>query len=255
MKYDLELFYALNKEYESKPLVPAPRKADMASVVNHGDAKALHMVKNFKLENKRILEVGCGRGGVAQSLQELTGSEIVAIDIHRYSEWDTWSNPKIRFEKLDLTADTPLDIGSFDFIYSHAVIEHVRHPYTMIEAIYSLLNPKAQAYLYFNLFRGPRASHCYREVFFPWPHLLFDDSVFQEFYTNLGRGPVRPSWVNQLSIADYMSAFTRIGFKIVKTWFSEKPMDEEFYKRFEDKLSRIPRYDLTKDFIHAVLEK
>lgn len=255
MKYDLELFNALNKEYESKPLVPAPRKADIASVVNHGEAKAKQLIKRFKLEGKRILEVGCGRGGVAQSLQEMTGSEIVAIDIQRYPEWDTWKNPKITFEKLDLTSDAPFDIGSFDFIYSLAVIEHVRHPHTMFKAMYSLLNENAQAYLYFNLYRGPMASHRYREVFFPWPHLLFDDSVFQEFYTNLGRGPIKTSWVNQLSIADYLSAFERIGFKVEKTWFSEKPMDEEFYKRFEDKLSRLPRYDLTKDFIHAILQK
>ncbi len=31
--------------------------------------------------------------------------------------------------------------------------------------------------------------------------------------------------------------------------------DEEFYRRFEDVLGRIPRWDLERDFFTAVLEK
>ena len=40
---------------------------------------------------------------------------------------------------------------------------------------------------------APTASHRYREVFFPWPHLLFADEVFEEFLPGTqGRPSTRP---------------------------------------------------------------
>jgi hypothetical protein len=37
--------------------------------------------------------------------------------------------------------------------------------------------------------------------------------------------------------------------------FRETPLDEEFYRRFEDQLGRYPRWELTKDFFEVVLER
>lgn len=255
MQYDLELFNALNKEYESKPIVPAPRQYDTESLVKNGEVRAQRLVKMFPLENKRILDIGCGRGELANRLQELTGSEVLGFDIESHNEWDLWNNPKLSLRNFDLTRNSYDHLGSFDFIYSMAAMEHVQHPFAMLKAIHSLLKDGATAYLYFNLYRGPLASHCYQDVFFPWPHLLFDDSVFEQFYASIGRPGLKPMWVNCLSIADYVHYFKQLGFTIKKQWYSEKPMDEEFYNRFEDKLGRFPRFDLTKDFIHVILEK
>lgn len=53
-----------------------------------------------------------------------------------------------------------------------------------------------------NLYRGPQASHRYREVFFPWPHLLFEDGVFEAYYRHIGMRPARPAWFNRLTAAD-----------------------------------------------------
>jgi hypothetical protein len=53
----------------------------------------------------------------------------------------------------------------------------------------------------------------------------------------------------------YQYYFDRIGFRIRHLKFDETTIDEEFYTRFEDILGRYPRWDLTKDFFLAVLEK
>ena len=45
------------------------------------------------------------------------------------------------------------------------------------------------------------------------------------------------------------------GFTIEMVNFTERPLDEEFYKRFEDVLGRYPKWDLTKEFFVAVLRK
>jgi len=255
MKYDLELFLELNKLYESKPIVPAPRSLKPASLPAQGEKSAKRLMEMSDLTNKRILEVGCGRGHIASALARLTNSKVTGIDIRNYKEWDLWTEDNVEYIICDITQDDFSSLGKFDFIYSNSVLEHVKHPYSMLKSIYSLLKPGALAHVCANLYRGPQASHRYREVFFPWPHLLFEDSVFEEFYTSLGRRAMGPSWVNRLSVADYLRYFEIIGFQITEKRFWESPIDEEFYNRFEDKLSRYPRFDLEKNFLLATLQR
>ena len=147
------------------------------------------------------------------------------------------------------------NLGRFDFVYSNAVFEHVHHPYSMLRKAFELLRPGGRMYLSANLYRGPKASHRYREVFFPWPHLLFSDDVIAEYYVSIGRQANRASWVNQLSIADYYDYFRLIGFELEGATFTKTPIDEAFYARFADRLERVPRYDLERDFLIATLRR
>jgi hypothetical protein len=75
-------------------------------------------------------------------------------------------------------------------------------------------------------------------VFFPAPHLLFEDDVFEDFYRHIGMRPVRPAWVNRLTAAEYQRHFDLLGFSAQKLWYSITPLNREFYRRFEDRLSR-----------------
>ena len=125
----------------------------------------------------------------------------------------------------------------------------------MLRKAFELLRPGGRMYLSANLYRGPKASHRYREVFFPWPHLLFSDDVFAEFYVSIGKTPARAAWVNQLSVADYCNYFNLIGFELERLSFSKTPIDGPFYRRFADKLERIPRFDLERDFLMAALRR
>ena len=110
-------------------------------------------------------------------------------------------------------------------------------------------------YLNANLYRGPSASHRYREVFFPWPHLLFTDEVFEEFYQVMHNRAAYPAWVNKLVAAEYEAYFRHLGFAIESIGFTLRSIDEPFYARFEEKLGRYPRFDLERDFIVAVVSR
>ena len=254
MKYDLELFLALNDEYKNKPIVPAPRQYDPASITRTGERRASNLDTQYKIKGKRLLEIGCGRGETARTLVSDYACAVVGTDIKTYPQWATQDNG-LKFFEIDLSAEIPPDIGEFDFAFSFSVFEHVRHPYSMLKSVHSLLKPGGLFHLQANLYRGPQASHRYREVFFPWPHLLFTDEVFEQFYQSIGRPPARPAWINQLSIADYYRYFELIGFKPQRVTFRVAEFDEAFYQRFADKLERIPRYDLQRDFILAGLQK
>ena len=125
----------------------------------------------------------------------------------------------------------------------------------MLKACSDLLADNGDFYLRANLHRGATASHRYREMFFPWPHLLFDESVFYEFYEHKGLRQRGPSWVNKLTFAQYLHYFQKLNLNVEQQWLSQHPLDEEFYDRFEEDLSRYPTFDLVTEFFDVKLKK
>jgi SAM-dependent methyltransferase len=218
-------------------------------------ARAGRLIKAHGIAGARCLEIGCGRGETAKALAHEHGCEVTGIDIVAYPEWGLSGQPLVQLERLDITSEPFTHLGQFDFVYSFAVWEHIRHPFAALQAAFALLRPGGRMYLNANLYRGPTASHRYREVFFPWPHLLFTDEVFEEFYLAAHNRAAYPAWVNKLVAAEYEAYFRLLGFTIESIGFTLRPIDELFYARFEEKLGRYPRIDLERDFIVAVVSR
>src|ERR687887_497710 len=145
---DIELFEALNEEYASKLIVPVPPGRDAASRSTRARDRLLEVHRSIGLAGQRVLEFGCGSG------------------------YEVWY----------LAADRHLAAASFDRILSFAVFEHVVHPHAVMTELFRLLRPGGLAYVTANLYRGPMASHLYHDIHFPWPHLLFTDDVFREYF-------------------------------------------------------------------------
>ena len=183
------------------------------------------------------------------------GAEYVGVDI---AEYDTWAESRsdVTLVRRDISADPSDDLGEFDVIISLAVLEHVVHPHAMLNGhVRPTSAGRRRVSVDANLYRGPKASHRYRQVYFPWPHLLFGDDVWREFYRKVHDRDETFSWVNKLTYAQYLMYFDTLGFRQRKVWLTESTFDAPFYERFEDVLSRYPRFDLSHDFVHAVLER
>lgn len=255
--YDRHLFATLNEIYADTPLVPQPREISPRSLFAQADYRIDYLQKIFgHMDGARCLEVGCGRGETAVRLAERCGCQVDGVDIHDYAEWPERQRASVRLHAVDLTAQSPFPPDNFDYIISFAVLEHVQKPLAMLEAMYALLKPGGHIYLTANLYRGPMASHRYREVYFPWPHLLFEDEVFMRFYQERdGRRGVTPAWVNKLTHLHYLDKVRDLGFEISKCTYSTKPFDTDFYECFAEKLDRYPKGDLEKDFINLKLRK
>lgn len=254
--YDLELFRSLNLEYRDKPLVPRPRSTSNRSLLDQARKRARWIDGLIGVRGRDVLEIGAGRGHLASVLADEYGSTATGVDIVEYETWpELRQTPNLRLEVCDVTARPMPDLGRFDRVVSLAVLEHVERPYEALEAVHQLLRPGGVAYISANLYRGPKASHRYREVNFPFPHLLFDDSVFAEFYAPTKKAHTGAAWVNRLTAAQYREKVRSLGFVIEKEWADTTPLDRGFYERFEDVLGRYPIEDLETDFIHLVLSK
>ena len=255
IQFDIDLFEALNEEYSSKPLVAAPQTYEPSSLTERSRTRLSAVHQSIDLMDKRVLEIGCGHGFEVWMIAHNFSSEAHGIDVREYSAWEHLADERTHYHQADLCVDNPFSPDFFDRILSFVVWEHISHPYRMLEEAHRVLKPGGLMWLRANLYRGAMASHRYREVYFPWPHLLFSDEVFEEFYRRRGKMNVRAAWVNKLTWPHYEAYFERIGFKIRMVRFSGAPFDEEFYTRFEDVLGRYPRSDLERDFFTAVIEK
>lgn len=255
--YDRYLFKTLNEVYQDNPLVPQPREISPQSLFAQADRRIDYLLKLFgNTEGSHCLEIGCGRGETAVRLAERGNCRVTGVDVNPYPEWPERQSDAVRLVEVDLTEQNPFAPGSFDYIVSFAVLEHVQRPFSMLEAMFALLKPGGQIYFTANLYRGPRASHRYREVFFPWPHLLFEDAVFTRFYRDRdGRQGVAPAWVNRLTHLHYLEKVRQLGFEVLKCTYSTRAFDKDFYDCFAEKLGRYPKEDLEKDFINLWLRK
>jgi SAM-dependent methyltransferase len=252
---DLALFESLNEEYRSKPLVAEPPAYDQASREDRARRRLLDVHNTVDLAGKRVLELGCGAGFEVWYLSHHFGADAWGVDVSERGGWTALADERTQFVCADIGEESPFKADMFDRIISFSVLEHVVHPYAVLNELYRILAPGGLACISANLYRGPRASHLYRELYFPFPHLLFGDDVisaYREKHTGRSGGS---AWVNRLTWSQYEDYFRQIGFTMHSLRFSETPLDEAFYARFSDILGRYPKWDLTKDFFHVVLEK
>ena len=254
-RYDVELLEKLNAEYADKPLVPRPPSYDPDSLTRNARRRLLWVHNTIDLAGKRTLEIGCGNGYEVWHAGEHLAADAYGVDVAEYGPWKDLAGERVHFTCADMAADNPFEPDFFDRILSYTVWEHVLHPYKLLEETYRVLKPGGLCWMRANLYLGPQASHRYRDIYFPWPHLLFPDDVVKEWDSRHGRADGGCAWVNRLSWYHYQYYFDQLGFRLRDLQFTETPIDEAFYARFEDILGRYPRWDLTKDFFVAVLEK
>ena len=195
-RYDLDLFVEINEEYSQSSAALAQVSATKQDDADHLAASARRIAQVDKdlhfSTGMRVLEVGCGRSHLGAMLKRDYGCEVVGLDIRTYPEWDDFLSDGLDLRIHDISQTSNDSLGTFDRIMALAVWEHMEHPYAALTAVKDLLRPGGDslAYISANLYRGPKASHRYRDVFFPWPHLLFDDDVFVEFHKGRGRDNV-----------------------------------------------------------------
>lgn len=255
VRYDLALFEQLNAEYASKPVAPMAPLYDAGSIARRSMRRLATIHDRIDLANKTVLEVGCGAGYEVWFLAHHFGCDAWGIDISARKAWPALAGANVHLVAGDIATSGSLPANAFDRVLSFTVWEHITRPINAIVELERVMKPGALAWLRANLYRGPTASHRTRDIAFPFPHLLFDDAVIDEAMRRAGRRPGGAAWVNRLTWEQYEAAFLEAGLVIRSADFTKYPLDEEFYRRFEDVLGRYPKADLERGFFQVVLEK
>jgi SAM-dependent methyltransferase len=109
-----------------------------------------------ELEGKRVLEIGCGRGGFSRYLAE-HGADLVAADFSPAAvEMARRAlDPHHRAEAIvaDIEA-IPFERDSFDLVLSLDTIEHVPHPTRAVAELVRVLRPGGRLVLTTNNYFG-----------------------------------------------------------------------------------------------------
>lgn len=258
-KYDIHLLEQLNEEYRSKPTLSTFIQYDPESQFELATKRLRQLSEIVDLKEKKVLEVGCGRGYLSKVLSSEYSCSVVGIDIREHVEWQALRNPpNLDYLALDLSERNPFQAGSFDLIVSFVAWEHMMHPFTMLKECYRILKPEGKMYIHANLYRSPRASHLYRDIYFPFPHLLFPEEVIAEFCLKNG---VSKHWFdeyyyrNKLTYGQYKEYFEILNLGIEYEQLQKIELDMDFYERFKDKLGKYPIFDLELEFFNVLLVK
>jgi SAM-dependent methyltransferase len=274
MRFDLDLFERLNEEYRATPIHAAsslaqrrrmltPTTEDRAAIPRDERVRYAHdfqlkpILKDVDVANRTVLDVGCGYGYLSAALVECAGAaRAIGVDVEPAPNWDEHRNPDIDLIHGDMSAAPLVAPESVDVVVSQVVFEHVTRPVQLLAAVYAAMKPGATAWLRLNIFAARNASHLYNEVFFPWPHLLFEDRVVAEFYRrHHALHQPRFPWINRMTVAHYLHVCRTLGFDLLEVRRKISPIDVPFYLRFEDTLGRYQALDLESDFLILVLGK
>lgn len=256
IRYDAALLEQLNNEYAERPIITSAPSYEATSLSNQARRRLGWVHSMIGLTDQRVLEIGCGNGYETWYAGRTLGADAWGIDVQEHAPWPALNaEPNVHLLCTDLAADQPFEPDYFDRMMSFTVWEHVTHPYAMLREAHRVLKPGGLFWLRANLYAGTKASHRYRDIHFPWPHLLFTDDVINDWYRQRGKPETGSAWVNRLSWLHYRSYFARLGFRLRSVSFDRSTFDAEFYERFEDILGRFPKWDLNTEYFLAVLEK
>jgi SAM-dependent methyltransferase len=108
--------------------------------------------KGVNLGATQLLDLGCGFGGYAISLQE-TGARVIGLDL------DPQKIPGFNQKVLADALKLPFPDFSFNVIVCASLIEHVREPEILLQEITRVMAPGGYLYLSYPPFYSPVGGH------------------------------------------------------------------------------------------------
>ncbi len=163
----------------------------------------------------RVLDDGCGGGGMCVSFAEEAAS-VVGIDpTDRFrNAGDRLALEKgvsnVRFSSADGTS-LPFADGSFDLVLSHAVIEHVADPAAYMREARRVLAPGGVMFLQTAPYLSPSGAHL-PKLKIPVPlHLLIGRRA--AFAASCWLGEHRPLWLDVDQEGSSFVTYPRLGKK------------------------------------------
>jgi ubiquinone/menaquinone biosynthesis C-methylase UbiE len=109
---------------------------------NETDSVILNALKNIGVEDKKVLDLGCGDGRYALTIRELGASQVIGIDVSEKMIDLARKNTAQDSNIILMVADgrnIPVEDGSMDLVFSNFVIHYFSDTKEIFTEIYRVL--------------------------------------------------------------------------------------------------------------------
>jgi len=180
-----------------------------------------------KLSESRILDVGCGEGGILHALKDYADISVIGIDISGSKIIEaclTYPSKMVQFFPADIQHYNPNK--KFNLIILRDTIEHLSERNRVMEKIGGLLLPGGKVFVSFPPFYSPFGGHQQMLGSFlryvPWFHVL---PVWRFFNWFIGKFDDNPGHLaemnkirdNRMSIIGFKELCENSGFEIIRS--------------------------------------
>lgn len=137
---------------------------------------------------KTILDVGCGVGRKSYELAKAGAEKVIGIDTSRrnieVSQKMAAGEPHVSFICAESGSLIPNHNNAFDYIISFTVFEHVEDVVRVLQELYELQRPGGKNIIVYNHYFDRYGSHLKEFIYFPWPQLIWPESVLFNFWNS-----------------------------------------------------------------------
>ena len=185
------------------------KKSHRTGILNNEDAVAnrvselIELVGDNSLSNASVIEFGPGQNSatiIALHKHKMFRKASV-VDMVNYFTDDYWHSSGIEFLYKDSSS---IQKSSIDFIYAYDVLEHVKRPILFLRELRRIIKIDGKIFLSWD-FR----DHLHLGEEESW----FDMHKYSNFIWNMQMSN-RSSYVNRITIGDWVEMFEEAGFDI-----------------------------------------
>lgn len=201
----------------------------------------------FDVRGKRVLEVGCGHGGMQVALLDAGARETVGIDLN--PGFVEFALGRLRdqnaFVQVANAEQMPFAEESFDVVVSAAVFEHIHDIGEALREIERVLKPGGLLYATFSPtwwhYNGP---HLMRTVGVPWAHVFFSDKTLLNVLRHYRAEGTFPAPYLDDKIEDFQQmgrlSLRKFRRAVKRTSLIPIQIEARSPRRWKDPLGRLP---------------
>lgn len=209
--------------------------------------------KILPLENKVVLDAGCGLGGRTAYYSEKGAESIVGIDMDenhiKYSkEFAVYKNIKNTSFLVANFIDIPLESNHFDVIILNDALEHIRIDYLerALPELKRVLKPGGKLFLEFPPWTSPFAAHLYDQIAIPWCQYLFPERTLIKYIETKNTG----TRLGNLSSIEHFKELNRLNKKpFIKLMQKLNFIELHFQQRIIKNLNFLKVVPILNEFI------